>query len=127
MVSSAYLRLLIFLQAILIPDQDSSKLAFCMMYSVNKLIKQGDNIQPFCNLFLILNQSIVLFSNCCFLTCINVSQETSKVVWYSYLFKKNFLQFSVMNIVNGFSIVKQKYMFFWNSLASPRIQRMLAI
>ena len=29
-------------------------------------------------------------SNCCFLTCIQVSQEAGKVVWYSHLFK-NFL------------------------------------
>ena len=120
MVSSAYLRL-IFLLAILIPDQDSSNLAFCMMYSVNKLNKQGDNIQPCCNLFPILNQSIVLCSNCCFLTCINVFQETSKVVWYSYLFKKNFPQFSVMNTVNGVSIVKQKYMFFSGIILLPPV------
>ena len=26
-------------------------------------------------------------SNCCLLTCIQVSQETGKVVWYSYFFK----------------------------------------
>ena len=26
-------------------------------------------------------------SNCCFLTCIQVSQEASKVVWYSHLFE----------------------------------------
>ena len=38
-------------------------------------------------------------SNCCFLTCIQVSQETSKVVWYSHLFK-NFPQFVVIHIVN---------------------------
>ena len=25
-------------------------------------------------------------SNCCFLTCIQVSQEAGKVVWYSHLF-----------------------------------------
>ena len=31
-------------------------------------------------------------SNCCFLTCIQVSQEVGKVVWYSYLLK-NFPQF----------------------------------
>ena len=31
-------------------------------------------------------------SNCCFLTCIQVSQEAAKVVWYSHLFK-NFPQF----------------------------------
>ena len=43
-VSSAYLRLLIFLPAILIPTCASSDLAFHMMYSAHKLNKQGDNI-----------------------------------------------------------------------------------
>ena len=45
-VSSAYLRLLIFLTVILIPACASSSQAFLMMYSVYKLKKQGDNIQP---------------------------------------------------------------------------------
>src|SRR5574341_234914 len=45
-VSSAYLRLLIFLPAILIPACVSSSPAFLMMYSAQKLNKQGDNIQP---------------------------------------------------------------------------------
>ena len=45
-VSSAYLRLLIFLPAILIPASASSSLAFHMMYSVCKLDKRGDNTQP---------------------------------------------------------------------------------
>ena len=44
-------------------------------------------------------------SNCCFLFCIQVSQESGKVVWYSHLFK-NFLQFVVIHTVKGFSIVK---------------------
>ena len=44
--SSAYLRLLIFLLAILIPACDSSSLAFHMMYSSCKLNTQGDNIHP---------------------------------------------------------------------------------
>ena len=43
-VSSAYLRLLIFLPAVLIPACASSSLAFHVMYSVYKLNKQGDNI-----------------------------------------------------------------------------------
>ena len=43
-VSSAYLKLLIFLLEILIPAYDSSNLAFHMMYSAYKLNKQGDNI-----------------------------------------------------------------------------------
>ena len=58
-VSSAYLKLLIFLPAILIPACTSSSPAFYMMYSVFKLNKQGDNIQPQCTPFLILNQFIV--------------------------------------------------------------------
>ena len=45
-VSSAYLRLLIFLPAIMIPSCASSNLAFGMMYSAYLLNKQGDNIQP---------------------------------------------------------------------------------
>ena len=43
-VSFAYLRLLIFLPAIMIPASDSSSPEFCMMYSAYKLNKQGDNI-----------------------------------------------------------------------------------
>ena len=42
-VSATYLRLLIFLQAILIPACDSSSQTFHMMYSACKLNKQGDN------------------------------------------------------------------------------------
>ena len=58
-VSSAYLRLLIFLSAILIPACTSSSPAFLMMYSTYKLNKQGDNIQPWCTPFPIWNQSVV--------------------------------------------------------------------
>ena len=58
-VSSAYLRLLIFLLPILIPACASSSSAFFMMYCAHKLHKQGDNIQPWCTLFLIWNQSVV--------------------------------------------------------------------
>ena len=58
-VSSAYLRLLIILPAILIPACASSSPAFLMMYSACKLNKQGDNIQPWCTPFPIWNQSVV--------------------------------------------------------------------
>ena len=58
-VSSAHLRLLIFLLAILIPACASCSPTFRMMYSEYKLNKQGDNIQPRCTPFLIWNQSIV--------------------------------------------------------------------
>jgi len=58
-VSSAYLRLLIFFLAILIPAGASSSPAFLMMYSAYKLNKQGDNIQSWCTPFPIWNQSVV--------------------------------------------------------------------
>ena len=58
-VSSAFLRLLIFLLAILIPAYASSSPAFLMMYSACKLNKQGDNIQPWRTPFPIWNQSVV--------------------------------------------------------------------
>ena len=45
-------------------------------------------------------------SNYCFLTSIQVSRETDKVVLYSHLFK-NFAQFVVSYIVKGFSIVNK--------------------
>ena len=59
MVSSVYLRLLIFLLAILITVCASSSLAFHMMYSAYKLNKHGDNIQPWYTPFPIWNQSVV--------------------------------------------------------------------
>ena len=52
-------------------------------------------------------------SNCCFLTCIQVSQEAGQVVWYSHLFQ-NFSQFIVIHTVKGFGIVNKADMFFWN-------------
>ena len=45
-------------------------------------------------------------SNYCFLTCIQVSQETGQVVWYSHLFQ-NFPQFIVIHTVKGFGIVNK--------------------
>ena len=45
-------------------------------------------------------------SNYCFLTCIQISQEAGKVVWYSHIFK-NFPHFVVMHTVKGFSIVNE--------------------
>ena len=88
-VSSAYLRLLIFLPEILIPACASSSPAFLMMYSAYKLNKQGDNIQPWRTPFPIWNQVCcsTSSSNCCFLTCIQISQEAGQVVWYSHLLK----------------------------------------
>ena len=65
-------------------------------------------------------------SNCCFLTCTQISQEAGQVVWYSHLFK-NFPQFIVIHIVKGFGVVnKAEVMFFWNS-CFLMIQLMLSI
>ena len=45
-------------------------------------------------------------SNCCFLTCLQVSQEASPVVWYSHLVQ-NFPQFIVIHTVKGFRVVNK--------------------
>ena len=57
-VSSVYLRLLIFLPANLIPACASSSPVFLMMYSAYRLNKQCDNIQPWRTPFPIWNQSV---------------------------------------------------------------------
>ena len=114
-----HLRLLIFLLAILIPACVSSSLAFLMMYYSCKLNKLGDNIQLWCTPFPVWNQSIVpcsmSASNCCFLTCIQISQEAGQVVWYSHLFK-NFPWFVVIHTVKGFSIVNKAETYFSGTL-----------
>ena len=106
-ISSAYLRLLIFLPEILIPAYASSSLAFCMMYSAYKLNKQGDctalvysfpNLEPVC--------CSMPGSNCCVLTCIQISQEAGQVVWCCHLLE-NFPQFVVIYTVKGFRIVNK--------------------
>ena len=43
-------------------------------------------------------------SNCCFLTCIQISQEAGQVVWYSHLFQ-NFPQLIVIHTVKGVGVV----------------------
>ena len=59
------------------------------------------------DVFLFLFGTSLLFhvwSQCCFLTCKQISQEAGKVVWYSHLFQ-NFPQFIVIHTVKGFGIV----------------------
>ena len=75
-VSSVYLRLLIFLPEILIPACASSSPACLMIYSAYKLNKQGDNIQPWRTPFPIWNQSVV---PCTILTVAS---------WPAYMFQK---------------------------------------
>ena len=66
-------------------------------------------------------------SNYCFLTCMEVSQETDKVIWYSHFFK-NFPQFVVIHTVKDFSIVNETEVdVFWNCLAFSMVQQMLAM
>ena len=45
-------------------------------------------------------------SNCCFSTCIQISQEAGQVIWYSHLLK-NSLQFVVIHKIKEFSIVSE--------------------
>ena len=45
-------------------------------------------------------------SNCCFLTCIQISQQAGSEVWYSHLFK-NFLQFVFIHTIKVFGIVNK--------------------
>ena len=75
-VLSASLRLLMFLLTILIPACASSSPAFLMMYSTQKLNKQGDNIQPCRTAFPIWNQSVFPCSSGCW----------QFDLWFLYLF-----------------------------------------
>ena len=96
-----------FLQPILIPAYNSSNPAFLVMCSAYRLNKHGDSRQPCRAPFSILNQSVVSYRVLtCFLTCIQVSQETDKTVWYSHL-SKSFSQFFMIPTVKGFSIVNE--------------------
>ena len=90
-----------------------SSLTFHMMYSAHKLNKHGDNIQPWHTPFPIWSQFVVpcpVLTNCCFLTCIQISQEADRVFWYSQLFKSP-QQLVVIYIVKGFSIVSEADVF----------------
>ena len=89
-VSSACLRLLIFLLVILIPACGSSNPAFHMMYSAYKLNNQGDNIQlwhpnlePLC--------CSMFSSNYCFLTCIQTTHYLkTKIFFISLNFESSY-------------------------------------
>ena len=128
-VSSAYLRLLVFLPAILIPACASSSPGFLMMHSAYKLNKQGDNIQPWCTPFPIWNQSVF---PCPVLTVASwsvyrFSQEAAQVFWYSHLFQ-NFPQFVVIHTVKGFGTVnKAEVNVFLELSCFSMIQWMLAV
>ena len=106
-VVSAYLRLLIFLPAILIPAYASSSLAFSMMYSAYELNKQGDNIQPSRMSFPILNQYVV---PCLILTvasCPAYRFLRRQVRWSGIHTPLRIFQFVVIHRVKGFGIVNK--------------------
>ena len=87
-VSSAYLRLLIFLLEILIPacvhpvqhfswcTLHISQISRVTIYNLNVLLSDFEPV--YCSMS---------SSKCCFLTCIQISQEAGKVVWYSHFLR----------------------------------------
>ena len=83
-----------------------------MMYFAYKLNKQGDDIQPGRTPYPIWNQSVVpcsvLTVACCFLTCIQISQEADKVVWYCHLLK-NFPKIAMIYTGKGFGVVNKAF------------------
>ena len=125
-LSSAYLRLLIFLSTILIPVCDSSSLAFCMTYSGYKLNKKGDSRNP-CIPFPVLNQSVV------------PRKVLIAASWPAYRFLQRQVRWSGIHI--SLRILHSllwstkskpfaesvKQMFFGNFLAFSMIQQMLTI
>ena len=106
-VLSAYLRLLIYLPATLIPAYTSSRPAFLMMYSAYKLNKQGDNTQPWHTPFLIWNQSVV---PCSILTVASWPAYRflrRQVRWSGIPISFRIFQFVVIHTVEGFGIVNK--------------------
>ena len=91
-VSSAYLRLLIFLPAILITVFASSSPAFHMVYSAHEVNKQDDNIQPWHAPFPIWNQSVV---PCPVLTVVS---------WPAYRFLKRHVRGLVFHLFQNFPV-----------------------
>ena len=106
-VSSVYLRLLIFLLVILIPVCASSSPAFYMTYSAYKFNKQGDNIQPWRTPFPIWNQSVV---PCPVLTVASWPGYRflkRQVRWSGIPISFKIFQFVVIHTVKGFGIVNK--------------------
>ena len=127
-VSSVYLRLLIFLPAILTQACASSSPAFHMRYSACKLNKQGDKIQPWHTPFPIWNQSVF---PC--LVLIVASWPAYRflrrqVGWSGILISLRIFQFVVTHTFKGFGIVsKAKVDVFLELSCFSMIQQMLAI
>ena len=124
----AYLRLLIFLLAILIPACALSRLAFHMMYSACKLNKQDDNIQPWHIPFSIWNQSVV---PCPVLTIASWPAYRflkRQVRWSGIPISFRIFQFVMIHTVKGFGIVnKSEIDVFLELSCFSIIQQMLEI
>ena len=104
---SAYLKLMVFLPAVLIPACDSSSLAFHLMYSACKLNKQSGNMQLLHTPFPVLNHSIV---PCLVLTVASwlaYSFLRRQVRWSGIPISLRIFQFVVIHTVKGFSIVSE--------------------
>ena len=81
-LSSAYLKLRMFLPVILISACDISSLAFHMNYSAYMLLKIKVTVYSVVLIFSCQPVSCFIYGpNCCFLTFIQVSQKTGKVIW----------------------------------------------
>ena len=106
-ISSAYLSLLIFLPAILIPACASSSWAFHMMYSEYKLNKQGANIQPLYNAFPIWNQSAFPCSVLTVVSWLAYRFLRRQVRWSGIPISVSFPQFVVIQTVKGFCVVNK--------------------
>ena len=105
-VSSAYLRVLIFLLIVVIPPCASFILAFHMMYSSYKLNKQDDNKHPWSTPFPIWNQSIV---PCVILTIASLPAYRflrEQVGWSGIPISLR-IQLVVIHAVKGFGIVNK--------------------
>ena len=59
------------------------------------------NLEPLC--------CSISSSNCCFLVCIQISQEAGKDIWYFHLLK-NIPPFVVIHTVKGFGVVSKAEM-----------------
>ena len=122
-VSSAYLRLLIFLLAVLIPACISSSLAFHMRYYAYKLNKRGNKIQPWRSSFPIWNKSIVLYLILTVPSWPAYRLLRRQVKWsgipVSLRISHSFLWFKQTEVL----AYSMKQIFFWNSPAFSRNHR----
>ena len=126
-VSSAYLRLLIFLLEIFIPACDSTSLEVHMMYSAYKVNKHSDNIQPWCTPFPTWKQFVV---PCPVLTVASWPAYRflrRHVRWSSIPTSWRSFQFAVIHTVKVFGVVNKADVFLELSCFFSMFQQMLAI